>query len=88
MEVANWTRGLLGVPSSLRSRRIGRQWRENEVLPENPYSGYTILRPDIRLVITRQTYTLELERTVTMWQGNSIFTKHLIVLIFLDLGLF
>jgi hypothetical protein len=88
MEVTNWTIGLLGVPSSLRSQRIGRQLRENEVLVENPYSGCTVSRPDVRLIVTRRTYTLELERTVTVWQENPIFTKHPIVPIFLDLGLF
>jgi hypothetical protein len=53
MKIANWTRGLKVVPSNLGSRRIGGQWRKNEVLPENPYSERTVLRPDVRLVVTR-----------------------------------
>jgi hypothetical protein len=87
MEVLNRTKGLKVVPSSLRSRRIGRQWRENEVLPENPYSGCTVSRSDVRLVVTRRTYTPEPRRMVTVWQGNPIFTKCLIAPVFLDLGL-
>jgi hypothetical protein len=67
MEVANWTRGLYVVPSGLRSRRIGGQWRENEVLLENPYSGRMMSRPDVRLVVTRWTYVPEPGRTVTVW---------------------
>jgi hypothetical protein len=44
-------------------------------------------QPGRRLVIKR-TYTPEPGRTVTMWQGNPIFTKRLIASVFLDLGLF
>jgi hypothetical protein len=69
------------------SRRIGGQWRENEVLPENPYSGRMVSRLDIRLVVARRTYALEPKRTVTVWQGNPIFAKCSIASVFLDLGL-
>ena len=64
MEVANYPRKLEGVSCSPRSRRIGRQWRENEVLLENPHSERTILRPDVRPVVTCWTYALEPRRTV------------------------
>jgi hypothetical protein len=63
-------------------------WRENEVLPENPYIGCTVLRPDVLLVVTRQTYAPEPRHMVTVWQGNSIFTKRPIAPVFIDLGLF
>jgi hypothetical protein len=86
MEIAKWTRGLKVVPSNLESQRIGGQWRKNEVLPENPYSGRTVLRPDVRLFVTRRTYAPEPECTVTVWQGNPIFTKCPLTLVFLDLG--
>jgi hypothetical protein len=66
---------------------IGGQWRENEVLPENPYSGCTVSRLNVRLVVTRRMYAPESGRTVTVWQGNPIFTKCLIAPILLDLGL-
>jgi hypothetical protein len=46
------------------SQRIGGQWREKEVLLENPYSRSTVSRPDVRLVVARQTYALEPGRTV------------------------
>jgi hypothetical protein len=72
------------VPSSLRSRRISGQWRENKVLPKNPYNRRTVSRLDVRLV-TQRTYAPEPERKVTVWQENPIFTKHPIALIFLDL---
>jgi hypothetical protein len=42
---------------------------------------------DVRLVVTWRTYTPEPGRTVTVWQGNPIFTKCPIALVFLDLGL-
>jgi hypothetical protein len=87
MEVLNWTKGLKVVPSSLRSQRIGGQWRENEVLPENPYSGRTVSRPNVRLVVARHTYAPEPKRMVTVWQGNPIFAKCLITSVFLDLRL-
>jgi hypothetical protein len=87
MEVLNWIKGLKVVPSSLRSQRIGGQWRENEVLPENPYSGRTMSRSNVRLVVAQQTYAPESERMVTVWQGNPIFVKCPITSVFLDLEL-
>jgi hypothetical protein len=69
------------------SRRIGGQWREKEVLPENPYSGRMVSRPNVQLVIARQTYAPEPRRTVTVWQGNPIFVKSPIAYVFFDLGL-
>jgi hypothetical protein len=42
---------------------------------------------DVQLVVTRRTYAPEPGHTVTVWQENPIFTKHLIVHVFLDLGL-
>jgi hypothetical protein len=47
-----------------------------------------VSRPNVRLVVTRQTYAPEPGRTVTMWQGNLIFTKCLITPVFFDLWLF
>ena len=44
---------------SPRSQRIGGQWKENEVLPENPHSGRTVSRPNVRPVVTRWTYAPE-----------------------------
>ena len=38
----------------LRSRRIGGQWRENEVLPKNLHSGRTALSSDVRSVCDRK----------------------------------
>jgi hypothetical protein len=81
------------VSSSPRSRRIGRQWRENEVLPKNPYNECTVSRPDVRLVVTRRTYTPEPGHMVTMCQGNpfhqtshsSYFPYFIVVLV--ELGL-
>jgi hypothetical protein len=55
MEVANQTRGLKVVPSNLGSQRIGGQWRENEVLPENPYCGRTHPSSDVRSLYGRET---------------------------------
>jgi hypothetical protein len=45
-----------------------------------------VSRSDIRLVVTRRMYTLDPGRMVTIWQRNPICTKHLIALVFLDLG--
>jgi hypothetical protein len=66
---------------------IGGQWRENEVLPENPYNGCMVSRLNLRLVVTRQMYAPESGHTVTVWQGKPIFTKCPIPPILLDLGL-
>jgi hypothetical protein len=60
---------------------------KNKVLPEGPYSGCTVSRPDVWLLITRHMYAPEPRRTVTMWQGNPIFAKCPIAHVFLDLGL-
>jgi hypothetical protein len=66
---------------------MGGQWRENEVLLENPYIGRRVTRPDVRLVIARRTYAPEPGHTVTVWQGSPIFAKSPIAYVFLDLGL-
>ena len=62
--------------------------RENEVLPENSHSGRTVSRPDVRPVVTRWTYALELGRTINVKQGNPIFTYRPIAPIFLTLRYF
>ena len=62
--------------------------RENEVLRKNPHSGRTVLRPDVRPVVTRWTYALEPEHTVNVRQENPIFTYHPIALVFLTLRYF
>jgi hypothetical protein len=60
----------------LRSWRIGGQCRENEVLPKRRWSGRTALNLDVRPVLTRWTYDLDLRRTARVLQGNPIFTSH------------
>ena len=64
-----------------KSQRIGGQWRENEVLPENPHSGRTVSRPDVWPIVTRWTYALEPRSTVDVRQGNPIFTYRPITLV-------
>jgi hypothetical protein len=45
-----------------------------------------VSRSDVQLVVTRRTYAPEPRRTVTVWQGNPIFTKCPIAPVFLDIG--
>ena len=56
MEVSIWVRRPQRVCDGLRSQRIGRQWRENVILPERHQSGRTVLWPDVRPVMTQWTY--------------------------------
>jgi hypothetical protein len=50
-------------------------------------TGRTVSRLDVWFVIARRTYAFETRRTVIVWQGNPLFAKCSIALVFLDLGL-